>query len=137
MRPLALLTIAAIATLVPTAASADRYFARVKIGGVAASTSSQGSTPPGIAQCGALVKGQWFVDWQQDTGRTAATLSEAQAVCDSLATTGAGTCGWTGDAYYGDHTRFRVFWTKMVATRQYNEPGATEGFVWAVGCPLR
>ena len=122
------------AAAAPSIASAQRFFARQSL---VVTKGSGASAPVGVASCGALVRGQWFVDWQQDTGRTASTLAEAQTVCDGLAVAGAGTCGWTGDAYYGDHTRYRVFWTKMVATRQYNEPGATEGFVWAVTCPLR
>jgi len=135
MRPFALTVIAATLAFVPTSSQAQRYFARVKISGTASTGSS--AAPPGIAKCGSLVKGDWFVDYQHDTGLVASTLAEAQTACDSLATKSAGSCGWTNDPFYPASFRNKVYWTQLVETRQYNIPSNTEGFVWAVTCPIR
>lgn len=112
---------------------AQQYYARQKMSGMA----TVAAAPVGVAKCGALVKGDWFVDYEKDTGLTANTLAEAQAACDSLAVKGPGSCGWTNDVFYPASFRNKVKWTAMVETRRYNIPSNTEGFVWAVTCPLR
>ena len=134
MRPSALMTLALIAATFPGSAVAQRYFARQTL-----QLPKSGATakPIGVASCGALVKGDWFVDYQYDTGLKAANLSEAQSACDSLALKGEGTCGWTNDTYYPADFRNKVYWTKMVATRQYNTPEYPQGYVWAAACPTR
>lgn len=134
MRPSALMTLALIAATLPCSAVAQRYFARQTL---QLPKSGATAAPVGVAACGSLVKGDWFVDIQKDTGLRAATLSEAQSACDSLAVKGAGTCGWTNDTFYPASFRNKVYWTKLVETRQYNIPSNPEGYVWAVTCPMR
>jgi hypothetical protein len=134
MRPMAMMTLALLAATIPNAVVAQRFFARQTL---QLPKSAMPSSPVGVASCGALVRGDWFVDNQYDTGLKAATLAEAQSACDSMAVKGEGTCGWTNDTFYPASFRNKVYWTKMVATRQYNIPSNTEGFVWAVACPTR
>lgn len=130
--------VAALAGMIAASSQADaqRYFIRSVLPIPKTAGSGTAVPPKPVAKCGALKKGDWFVDIQKDTGLTAQTLAQAQTVCDSLAAKGAGTCGWTNDTYYESDTIYRVFWTEMVATRQYNatKPNGV-GYVWAVQCP--
>jgi hypothetical protein len=129
---------AAFAGMIAASSQADaqRYFVRAVLPIPKTAGTGTPATPKPVAKCGALVKGDWFEDIQKDTGLTAQTLGEAQSACDSLATKGAGTCGWTGEAYYDSKTRYRVFWTQMVKSRTYNTvPWNGVGYVWAAECP--
>jgi hypothetical protein len=132
MRFLVMSAVIAATLFAASPTAAQTYYARQTMS--VPKRVAGGSSVP-VARCGALVKGDWFVDYQFDTGLKAATLSEAQAACDSYATKGAGTCGWTNDPFYPASFRNKVYWTAMVETRQYNIPSNTEGFVWAVRCP--
>jgi hypothetical protein len=128
--------VAAAAVFVAPADAQTKYFARASMPGIKTGTSGTPTPPKVVGNCGALVKGDWFVDNQYATGLVATTLAQAQSACAEWAKKGVGTCGWTNDAYYDSDFLYKVYWTETVETRKYNTtPWNGVGYVWAVKCP--
>ncbi len=129
MKKTALALITASVMLVAAPYSSAQYFARQKL--------PVATTPPGVASCGPLVKGDWFFDYPVETGVMAYSIEEAQAACQVLARKAPGSCGWTNDPWHAASSLNKVMWSTSTRTRVYNDPSNTEGFVWAASCPLR
>jgi hypothetical protein len=136
MRPMIMISIGALVATLSTSAMADSYYARTRLDGLTGSSSGVAAPKP-VATCGSLVKGSWFVDYESETGLTAQTLEQANAVCATLAAKGAGTCGWTDKAFYGDN-QYKIKWGTYVGIRPYNDVNDPNSqWVYAAACPAK
>ena len=132
MRPLAIASILGVAAFFASPVQAQTYFARQSMSGMKRTVPAV----PSKAKCGGLVRGDWFVEIQKDTGLRATTLAEAQTACNSLAIKGAGTCGWSEDTFFPASFRNKIYWTTYVGARRYNVDPDSQGITSAVECPL-